>query len=681
MKINKNDFDKIAEQVCAEFEYRKQSPFRKEHESRWRETDRQKKIEPPESLEKSGSVDEDWHNAIELGLTSSAIEIGSADIMRIEFPNNRKWFDPHTGGDQESQKERDDEVRAFMSQQHIDFGLKPRFELSVKESLSHGSFVAFAEPKRLTQVEKGGKIFQLTAPVWKPHSMWHSYPDPSPEVMGTNLFYDGSMLVERYMKLRDMKNLGLNLKGLEEEEHKIGSVTFKGIHVLIWKGPISIERARQNQFVPNADVWVSNGKEKKTLKAVPNEFPFPNVMFGGYERQDVRDPYFTSPVHKNVPWHKLATRSANKFLDSVDLLTEPPVNYNENSPSSAGAPPDLSPGAKNPTSTLGEIEVLQIGNPQIALEGLRYATEQSERGVNIDATRSGVSQSTEQTKFEVQKKDSRAEVRTVDFLSKLEDNGLRPFLYMQHIWNKKNLERYNYYNPELGQEDFNVMTKAKLPEEATFDVVGGRKVLSEEQRQQGVLTGYQLFSVDEEASLILNKAEHVKEVYSTFGVENPERLLNIPTKDEEERFEEMLSVRTAQLEAAIQAGEQTSQELSQEIQKLNEELSNVTLQSQKQELQLEQKDLLLAEEKLKTQEQKTRAQSLQEELKQLNQQISFMEGFRGEMAKNKPEDPKDSQKPTTEKPTTVNIELNEASSKKFNVKRTDSGFEGEVNSQ
>lgn len=631
MKINKKDFDSIAEQVVAEFEYRKESPFRKEHEARWRETDRQKKIEPPDAIERSGNTDEDWHNAVELGLTSAAIEIGSADIMRIEFPNNRKWFDPHTGGDQESQKERDDKVRAFMSQQHIDFGLKPRFELSVKESLSHGSFVAFCEPKRLTQVETGGKIFQLTAPVWKPHSMWHSYPDPSPEVMGTNLFYDGSMLVERYMKLQDMKNLGLNLKDLEEEEHKIGGVTFKGIHVLIWKGPISIDRSRQNQYVPNADVWVAKGKENKTLKAVPNEFPFANVLYGGYERQDVRDPYFTSPIHKNVPWHKIATRSANKFLDSVDLATEPPANYNENSPSSAGMPPDFSPGAKNPTSTLGEIEILQIGNPAAALEGLRYATEQAERGVNIDATRSGVSQSTEQTKFEVQKKDSRAEVRTVDFLSKLEDNGLRPFLYMQHLWNKKHLDRYFYYNPELGQEDFEVMTQERLPSEATFDVVGGRKVLSEERRQAGVLSGYQLFAGDEEASKLLNKAEHIKEVYSTFGVENPERLLNIPTKDEEARFEEMLAARTAELDAAIQAGEMTSQQLTQEIQKLNEELSKVTLQSQKLELQLEQKDLSIAEEKLKTQEQKTRAQSLQEEIKQINQQNSFMAGFRAEI--------------------------------------------------
>jgi hypothetical protein len=86
-----------------------------------------------------------------------------------------------------------------MSQQHADFGLKDRVELSIKEALHHGGFVAEIDWDTQEFVHEAVKVKSKSAPVWKPHSMWNCYPDPSPSVIGTNLFYDGSMFIESYV--------------------------------------------------------------------------------------------------------------------------------------------------------------------------------------------------------------------------------------------------------------------------------------------------------------------------------------------------------------------------------------------------------------------------------------------------------------------------------------------------
>jgi hypothetical protein len=65
----------------------------------------------------------------------------------------------------------------------MDFGLKARVKLSVKEALHHGGFVVTVEWEHQNKVYDGQGLQSLEAPVWVPHSMWNAYPDMSPSVV------------------------------------------------------------------------------------------------------------------------------------------------------------------------------------------------------------------------------------------------------------------------------------------------------------------------------------------------------------------------------------------------------------------------------------------------------------------------------------------------------------------
>src|SRR6185369_8527975 len=134
--------------------------------------------------------------------------------IRLIFPQNRTWFESHvkppvtinpqTGKsviavDSKKQKKADGTLRSLMAQQHLDFGLKARVKLSVKEALHHGGFVATAEWGQQNKVYDGQGLESLEAPVWVPHSMWNSYPDQSPSVVPGAIFYQGSMMITSYM--------------------------------------------------------------------------------------------------------------------------------------------------------------------------------------------------------------------------------------------------------------------------------------------------------------------------------------------------------------------------------------------------------------------------------------------------------------------------------------------------
>lgn len=214
-KITRKDWQKVETFLKNELQERKLSDFRKQHEEQWKEIDRQVSMTPMMKLNRDGSqADQGWHNVIELGELSKASENMSADVRRIVFPQTKFWYEAHadieamlpidrqTGNkkqDPKLQQQVDGRLRSFMSQQHDDFGLKDRVELSIKEALHHGCFVAEVQWDTQEMVFEAVKVKSKSAPVWVAHSMWNCYPDPSPSVIGTNIFYEGTMFVESFV--------------------------------------------------------------------------------------------------------------------------------------------------------------------------------------------------------------------------------------------------------------------------------------------------------------------------------------------------------------------------------------------------------------------------------------------------------------------------------------------------
>jgi hypothetical protein len=599
-RITKKDWDSVEKFVQSQYDERKKSKFRTSNEERWKEVDRQIAMEEMQRLDEHGKARKaDWHNTLELGELSKASEVIASDVMRIMFPPS--WFQPHvelegrvdpqTGKtviDGERQKVTDGLLKSMMSQQHSDFGFRARVRLSIKEALHHGSFVAEAQWNRQLMVKDGGKVKQVGAPVWVPYSMWNAYPDPSPSVTGTDMFYTGSMILVEYMPKHRVEQMAQGegwmadrLEKVNETTHKNGKVETKDYELIKYYGDIVIERGDGDIYLPNSKVILANGK---LIYYSDNELPYPPVIYGGYERQDVRDPYWTSCIIKMSPMQKFCSIMANKFADAVALKVEPPVEYDGNDPDYVtNDGPMIAPGAKSSTKSMGNgMKVLDIGQPNFALEAMEFGMRHMQEGTGVSAVRSGTTNSDRQTATEVNKIAQGAEVRTIEFIANLEP-CLRTFLYMQHELNQRHLDDYEFYNDEMHTPDYIRVKSKDIKGNATFEIVGSKGVLGEEQRTQRTTNVTAFASQNPLFAPLLKPEQVLVDMYRDAGKKNPEDWVKVGAGGQPDA-----------------AGQAQAAHMQQQMQEAQQQLQKQTQQAQ-QQLQQKEKELASVEEKLKKQ--------------------------------------------------------------------------------
>lgn len=579
-RITAKDWGTVESYIESELSHRRSDPNRQAHEAIWKEVDRQVAMKPMKRIVHGEEVS-DWHSTVELGELAKASEVLTADVRRMIFPHSRAWFDPHVDIDDDDpveQKQTDGALRAFMGQQHVDFGLKARFELSVKEALHHGSFVAEAVWMHRAKITGGEKVENIAAPVWVPHSMWNCYPDPSPSVIGTDMFYSGSMMIVSYSprhKVMEMaKGEGwFNLDKIP----KVGKD--EDDQIVTYYGDLVIRRQDGEIFLPNSKVVTAN---KRVIYYAPIELPYPPIIYAGYERIDVRDPYYTSPIVKLSPMQKLGSVMANKFIESISLKVEPPIVYDASDPyfvESGG--PVIAPGYKSATKGTANWKAIEVGDPNAASAGLTLAIRQIQEGTGVNAVRAGGTTADRKTATEIERVSQAGEIRTVDFVDKLESQGLRPFLYMQHALNRKHLTGYSFYNSEMDAPDFMRASRQDMPESVHFDVVGSKGLLGEEARTQktsavtAFASGNQLFAP------LLKPEALLVEMYQDAGNKNPERF--IKTRDGQDPE---LAQMQQQAEAVFQ---QLQQQAQQEIQKLQQRIQELESKQAIEAAKLQQK--------------------------------------------------------------------------------------------
>lgn len=558
-RITKKDWDKVAESVKSEHETRKKDKFRLIHETIWREVDRQIAMNPMKRYTKDKQViDEEWRSVMELGELAKASEIITADVMRLTFPSTRSWFeahseppvslDPNTGEkvvDQEHQEFNDKTLRALMSQQHLDFGLKARYELSVKESLHHGGYVAEARFENRTKYYGGTGVQVMGAPVWVPYSMWNAFPDPAPSVIGTDMFYTGSMILVDYLPLYVLREIAKgegwfpeHIEKIPKKKNNNKDVETDDVELVKRYGDLVICRSDGDIYLPNAKVILANGV---ILYYGPNDLPYPSVIYSGYERMDVRDPYYTSPLIKLSPMQKLASQLANKYMDSVWLRVEPPIVYDANDPQFViNGGPVVAPGSKTGTKSSASFQEVKIGEPREALDGLQLIIQQLQQGLGVNAIRSGGgNDASDKTATEISTSEAKAEIRTAEFVAKQERHALRPFLYMQHELNKLYMDGYEFYNPEMDAPDFMRATKEDLPKIVNFEIVGSRGVLGEQSRVEKTTQVTAFASGNPMFAPLLDPMALLKEMYQDAGNKSPERFLKPPQEELPPEIEQM----------------------------------------------------------------------------------------------------------------------------------------------
>jgi len=600
-KITKQDWNKVETHLKQELEDRKRSDFRVNHEKIWKEVDRQISMNPMVKLSRDGNeVDPGWHNVIELGELSKASENISADVRRIIFPQTRFWFDAHADiedelplndmgkpqKDSKLQEAVNGRVRSFMMQQHADFGLKDRVELSIKEALHHGSFVAVIAEDTQEFIFDAVKSKTRVAPVWVPHSMWNCYPDSSPSVIGTNMFYEGSMYIESYVprhKAERMVKSGEDgympsqWKKVSKDQHQIKDQKIKDVKITTFWGDVNIERAEGDLYFPNHKAMLMNGT---IVYMAPNKTPYPPIIYKGYERNDVRDPYYMSPIIKMSPTHKLSTVLANKIMDGVELHVEPPIVYDGNDPDFVlNGGPVIAPGAKVSTKGQNSFSQVKIGELAEAVNMLQFCLNEMKEKLG----RPGKPVGDRATKAEVQKSERDQEASLIDFIDKMEIS-LRSFLYMQHSMNLDTLDTYSYYSPEMMDPDFLIVKKDDLPKAVHFEVVGARGILGEEERSQkmSVVTA---FALGNPLTAPLIAAQDVLlQMYQDAGVKNPERFINQQQQNPAQLMQ--------QLQEAKQMLQKLGEDLKQEKSKSAVKMAKIQSdhQSKEHKLQVDHQD-------------------------------------------------------------------------------------------
>src|SRR5258708_7017281 len=392
-KFTKQDWTKVETHLKQELEDRKRSDFRTNHEKIWKEVDRQISMTPMVKLNRDGSeVDMGWHNVIELGELSKASENISADVRRIIFPQTRFWFDAHSDIEDEMplndlgkpqkdpklQEAVNGRVRSFMMQQHADFGLKDRVELSIKEALHHGSFVSEVQEDTQGMIFDAVKVKSRTSPECVPHSMWNCYPDSSPSVVGTNMFYEGSMFIESYVPRHKAERMVKSdedgympsqWKKVSKDMHLVKDQKIKDVKITKYWGDINIERSDGDLYFPNHKVMLMNGT---IVFMSPNKTPYPPIIYRGYERNDVRDPDYMWPIINRSPMQKMSTMLANKTMDGVELQLEPPIVYDGNDPDFVlNGGPSIFPGSKTSTKGQNSFSQVKIGDIAPAVQMLQ----------------------------------------------------------------------------------------------------------------------------------------------------------------------------------------------------------------------------------------------------------------------------------------------------------------------
>jgi hypothetical protein len=542
-KVTDKDYKKIESTLKEELTKRKTSNYRQSNESKWKEVDRQVALE---TMDVGGNPESTWINTFELGTLAKASEIMTSDLKRIVFPEMRSWYEPHievpteldpqTGEKEQVPKKFQDQVdgrlRAMMTQQHIDFGLVDRVELSIKEALHHGGFVAEVVEDSLDMYFEGTDVKEITSPVWKPHSMWNCYPDPSPSLVGSNMFYTGTMFIEQYMPRHKFLEQAVgegwipkNLKKVPKDENVDKENRTKDLKLVYYWGDLTLSRgettdiSKEDMFIPRAKCITANGK-LVFLDVIKT--PYPPLIYQTYERMDVRDPYGTSPIIKQSPMQKVTSILANEFVNGVQLQTRPPIVYDGNDPDFVvNGGPEIYPGAKTSTKGSANYKVLEIGDPKAALEGLEYGIASMKESLGRPGTEVG----DRATATEVNTKQADSESGPFGFAVKM-DNALRTFLYIQHYMNLSRKDfAYSYYNPEVDSPDFLRSTHKDLPKTVNFEVVGTKGMLGEQRRQQAFLQATSFATTNPIFAPLVEPEESLKQIYTDAGVKNSERFM------------------------------------------------------------------------------------------------------------------------------------------------------------
>lgn len=576
VKFDTEDFDHLAEYVYETYLGRKKK--RADKERMWQEVDRQIAMRPED---KKRPAHENWMPRMELPLQAQALETLCADVRSMLFPENEPWYGVYGENSQKlvkayadleslfgdkmglvqsyneapsfDQADLDMITQSFINNYHDATDFQAMNDLIVAESLKYGVGLGRGKmvvSNKFSRTERGVEKDAIKLPHLVPVSIKNTYLDDSKHALMHEGYNIGETVIQhRYLKYEDLiisakkgnkdpkdENGGWMPNHVERvEPDKKGCV-----EVLEMEGDIVLPKKGSGSFyIPNAIVTAVVGKNKKDeKKCCVVRFRFRQTSLSTYIQypyhiEDCDSPYASSPLIKGYPIQKSACDALNRTIMAGALSTQPVIKYDrDDAKFAADGGPEVFPGAK--IASLGDVEVLRIGDPGAMLAAYSLFVNQYQEMTGITAARLGAQTVSHTTAYAKDVEVNRGQARTVDFVKSIASGPLTKWLYLSYDMARKEMEGKEQ---KIFVNDFKCFVNIEqnhLPERVKFEVYGSAQPSNEASKMQAKMQSLQMaMSIDQLKVSMglgspLNYNEIQKELLRQGGFKDVERF-NIDT--------------------------------------------------------------------------------------------------------------------------------------------------------
>lgn len=516
------DYSFLAEYIVSEYEARKKR--RAKIKETWDEIDRQVRMEPkPSNIDvKTGRAIEgtEWMPFVEQPLQAQTLEVLTADTQELLFPEERDFFAAHADVDEDFLNDfnpqevfggtpnpeipavTQDNINEIVEAVHFHYqGLydyRGMWNRLIIDCYKRGTFAGqykWVSREQFNHTTRGVTSRTEKFPMLVPMVMDDVYFADDIDVMQYSNTIHGKSPIHVYM--RDLGDLQMEAAkggsdaGWRAEALKNVEPLENGkVRLLSYEGDLIVPRSTTSPiFLANTVFTVVMGRGKggndkisTVIRYRENPLDRSSFVTGGYNPEDPRSPYMTSPLVKGASLQKGATEAFNRAMQAAILQTEPPIGFNQNNGVySAQKGPRIAPRELIPT--IGDIQVLQVGNVQELMTAYFDLVRQYQEVTGVNAPRLGAQTKSHQSAFAVGQEVQRGQARTVDYARDLMRGAMETSLEIEWKMIRDNWSgEKRVFVPKWGV--FVNLRKKHLPERVMYDVRGAAEPLVERERQQ-----------------------------------------------------------------------------------------------------------------------------------------------------------------------------------------------------
>jgi hypothetical protein len=513
LKFSQEDFKDIAEFIIDEHRTRKSK--RKYREKVWKEIDRQLRMEPEVKYKKDSNGNriksKTWMPEMELPNQSQALEVLSADALRMMFPDSGDWFCAKALADRKflekfrdgsdlivnddvdtpsviTQENVDDYVQGWVEHGLRQFDHRRTWDLINTEVFKYGDGVGrarIAKKPSFLPVAQGTADNTRNIPILAPVSIKNVYLDESSySLMADGLVLGPATIFHQIKNVNDIKLAAQ--KGSKDPKDENGGWMpdlvndLEGdkndnIEYLEYEGDLVVSKSSGSIYIPNVIATVVIGKngdsaDQRLIRFRFKKFSYSSYIHVPYQTEHVADPYSTSPLMKGEPIQRAGSECLNRFMQAAILNTEPIVQYSRDDQLfSANGGPLVVPGAQ--WETEGLITVHKIGDPAAIQNGYLALLSQYSDVTGINAPRLGAQTVSHTTAYAKDQEIERGQSRTVDYVRATLHGPMTQWMNMFYEMSVSSVEgTEQVYMDKYGS--FMNVSKEFLPEKVHFEVYG-----------------------------------------------------------------------------------------------------------------------------------------------------------------------------------------------------------------